>query len=511
MVRHRSKKLFLIASAAMLIAQPQASGQLVGRHHHEHHIGNVSCAVGNCPTNVLTYGYFRENWRRWPEQTPEPQSRALTPFVIPDRVPFKPIVPDARDEASQRTRNRQPIQARPEDAGTGSSPQSSAPSTNNSQQTLDFGSLPDDTTPPGTTAPDATLPGDISDPATETTPAPADESTTPATDDDIFSSPDPLPESPAETEEEDEFDLDLLDLGEKSERGDRVASLNEQDGNESNVRTISAEVEIATTAPATASSSADGSAQIAPTQTQQPAHPAASRTPQQGQLLHPSQSIQQQPVAAHPQAPVARPTTLVVQPHPYIGQPLATAVQPQRFVGQPVATGVHPQAYVGQPVTTGVHPQAYVGQPVAAGVHPQAYVGQPVTAGVHPQGYVGQPVAAGVHAQAYPGQPATAFAHPATAATGQPSQLTTVNARPLGQVHHQVTQYDPRHNPLRFQGASGTAEPAVHPPTQNQPTAVAPAAELTTVEKVTVEIQEEPRKTERPRPTSGRRNPLRQR
>ena len=457
MVRHRSKKLFLIASAAMLIAQPQASGQLVGRHHHEHHIGNVSCAVGNCPTNVLTYGYFRENWRRWPEQTPEPQSRALTPFVIPDRVPFKPIVPDARDEASQRTRNRQPIQARPEDASTGSSPQSSAPSTNNSQQTLDFGSLPDDTTPPGTAAPDATLPGDISNPATETTPAPADESTTPATDDDIFGSPDPLPESPAETEGEDEFDLDLLDLGEKSERGDRVASLNEQDGLESNVRTISAEVEIATTAPATHSSSADSSAQIAPTQTQQPAHPAANRTPQQGQLLHPSQSIQQQPVAAHPQALVARPTTLVVQPHPYIGQPLATTVQPQRFVGQPVAAGVHPQAYTGQPVTT--------------------------------------------------------FAHPATAATGRPSQLTTVNARPLGQVHHQVTQYDPRHNPLRFQGAAGTAEPTVHPPTQNQPTAAAaaPAAELTTVEKVTVEIQEEPRKTERPRPTSGRRNPLRQR
>ena len=485
MVRHRSKKLFLIASAAMLIAQPQASGQLVGRHHHEHHIGNVSCAVGNCPTNVLTYGYFRENWRRWPEQTPEPQSRALTPFVIPDRVPFKPIVPDARDEASQRTRNRQPIQARPEDASTGSSPQSSAPSTNNSQQTLDFGSLPDDTTPPGTAAPDATLPGDISNPATETTPAPADESTTPATDDDIFGSPDPLPESPAETEGEDEFDLDLLDLGEKSERGDRVASLNEQDGLESNVRTISAEVEIATTAPATHSSSADSSAQIAPTQTQQPAHPAANRTPQQGQLLHPSQSIQQQPVAAHPQALVARPTTLVVQPHPYIGQPLATTVQPQRFVGQPVAAGVHPQAYVGQPVTAGVHPQAYVGQPVAAGVHPQAYTGQPVTT----------------------------FAHPATAATGRPSQLTTVNARPLGQVHHQVTQYDPRHNPLRFQGAAGTAEPTVHPPTQNQPTAAAaaPAAELTTVEKVTVEIQEEPRKTERPRPTSGRRNPLRQR
>ena len=457
MVRHRSKKLFLIASAAMLIAQPQASGQLVGRHHHEHHIGNVSCAVGNCPTNVLTYGYFRENWRRWPEQTPEPQSRALTPFVIPDRVPFKPIVPDARDEASQRTRNRQPIQARPEDASTGSSPQSSAPSTNNSQQTLDFGSLPDDTTPPGTAAPDATIPGDISNPATETTPAPADESTTPATDDDIFGSPDPLPESPAETEGEDEFDLDLLDLGEKSERGDRVASLNEQDGLESNVRTISAEVEIATTAPATHSSSADSSAQVAPTQTQQPAHPAANRTPQQGQLLHPSQSIQQQPVAAHPQALVARPTTLVVQPHPYIGQPLATTVQPQRFVGQPVAAGVHPQAYTGQPVTT--------------------------------------------------------FAHPATAATGRPSQLTTVNARPLGQVHHQVTQYDPRHNPLRFQGAAGTAEPTVHPPTQNQPTAAAaaPAAELTTVEKVTVEIQEEPRKTERPRPTSGRRNPLRQR
>ena len=485
MVRHRSKKLFLIASAAMLIAQPQASGQLVGRHHHEHHIGNVSCAVGNCPTNVLTYGYFRENWRRWPEQTPEPQSRALTPFVIPDRVPFKPIVPDARDEASQRTRNRQPIQARPEDASTGSSPQSSAPSTNNSQQTLDFGSLPDDTTPPGTAAPDATIPGDISNPATETTPAPADESTTPATDDDIFGSPDPLPESPAETEGEDEFDLDLLDLGEKSERGDRVASLNEQDGLESNVRTISAEVEIATTAPATHSSSADSSAQVAPTQTQQPAHPAANRTPQQGQLLHPSQSIQQQPVAAHPQALVARPTTLVVQPHPYIGQPLATTVQPQRFVGQPVAAGVHPQAYVGQPVSAGVHPQAYVGQPVTAGVHPQAYTGQP----------------------------ATTFAHPATAATGRPSQLTTVNARPLGQVHHQVTQYDPRHNPLRFQGAAGTAEPTVHPPTQNQPTAAAaaPAAELTTVEKVTVEIQEEPRKTERPRPTSGRRNPLRQR
>ena len=457
MVRHRSKKLFLIASAAMLIAQPQASGQLVGRHHHEHHIGNVSCAVGNCPTNVLTYGYFRENWRRWPEQAPEPQSRALTPFVIPDRVPFKPIVPDARDEASQRTRNRQPIQARPGDASTGSSSQSSAPSTNNSQQTLDFGSLPDDTTPPGTTALDATLPGDTSDPATETTPAPATESTAPATDDDIFGSPDPLPETPAETQDEDEFDLDLLDLGETSERGDRVASLNEQDSVESDVRTISAEVEVATTAPATPSSSAGSSAQLAPTQTQQPVHPAANRTPQQGQLLHPSQAIQQQHVAVHPQAPVARPTTLVVQPHPYIGQPLTTTIQPQRFVGQPVAAGVHPQAYTGQPATT--------------------------------------------------------FAHPAIAVTGQPNQLTTVSARPLGQVHHQVTQYDPRHNPLRFQGASGAAEPIVSQPIQNQPkaTAAAPAqaAQLTTVEKVTVEIQEESQKTERPRPTSGRRNPLR--
>ena len=485
MVRHRSKKLFLIASAAMLIAQPQASGQLVGRHHHEHHIGNVSCAVGNCPTNVLTYGYFRENWRRWPEQAPEPQSRALTPFVIPDRVPFKPIVPDARDEASQRTRNRQPIQARPGDASTGSSSQSSAPSTNNSQQTLDFGSLPDDTTPPGTTALDATLPGDTSDPATETTPAPATESTAPATDDDIFGSPDPLPETPAETQDEDEFDLDLLDLGETSERGDRVASLNEQDSVESDVRTISAEVEVATTAPATPSSSAGSSAQLAPTQTQQPVHPAANRTPQQGQLLHPSQAIQQQHVAVHPQAPVARPTTLVVQPHPYIGQPLATPVQPQRFVGQPV--------------TAGVHPQGYVGQPVAAGVHPQGYVGQPIATGVHPQGYTGQP--------------ATTFAHPAIAVTGQPNQLTTVSARPLGQVHHQVTQYDPRHNPLRFQGASGAAEPIVSQPIQNQPkaTAAAPAqaAQLTTVEKVTVEIQEESQKTERPRPTSGRRNPLR--
>ena len=471
MVRHRSKKLFLIASAAMLIAQPQASGQLVGRHHHEHHLGNVSCAVGNCPTNVLTYGYFRENWRRWPEQAPEPQSRALTPFVIPDRVPFKPIVPDARDEASQRTRNRQPIQARPEDASTGSSSQSSAPSTNNSQQTLDFGSLPDDTTPPGTTALDATLPGDTSDPATETTPAPATESTAPATDDDIFGSPDPLPETPAETQDEDEFDLDLLDLGETSERGDRVASLNEQDSVESDVRTISAEVEVATTAPATPSSSAGSSAQLAPTQTQQPVHPAANRTPQQGQLLHPSQAIQQQHVAVHPQAPVARPTTLVVQPHPYIGQPLATAVQPQRFVGQPVTAGVHPQGYVGQPIATGVHPQGYTGQP------------------------------------------ATTFAHPAIAVTGQPNQLTTVSARPLGQVHHQVTQYDPRHNPLRFQGTSGAAEPIVSQPIQNQPkaTAAAPAqaAQLTTVEKVTVEIQEESQKTERPRPTSGRRNPLR--
>ena len=488
MVRHRSRKLFLIASAAMLIAQPQASGQLVGRHHHEHYVGNVSCAIGNCPTNVLTYGYFRENWRRWPEETPEPQSRALTPFVIPDRVPFKPIIPDARDEASQRIRNRQPIQAGPEDASTGFSPRSSAPSTDNSQQNLDFDTLPDDTTVPDTTVPDITLPGDTTEPATEATPAPG-EPTTPATDDDIFGSPDPLPETPAETEDEDEFDLDSLDLGEKRKRRDRITSLNENDGVGGNVRPISAEVEIPTTTPATPSLSKGGSPQFAPTEALQPLHPSTHGTPQQGQRLHPSQSIQRRPVtaqptpfAAQPQVLPARPTALTVQPQPYIAQPVATAVQPQRFVGQPIATAVQPQRFVGQPVATAVQPQSFAGQPAAA------------------------------------------LAHQATTASGQPNQLTTVDARPLGQVHHQVSQFDPRRNPLRFQETSGTTEPVVSQPVLNQPavaratpvaraadSAPAQAAQVTAVEKVTVEIKEVAPQKVRPRISSGRRNPLRQR
>ncbi len=105
-----------------------------------------ACGLRSCPPKALTYGYYHENWRRWPEEPGGPAASAMSPFAVPDRSAPAGETPDARDEASQVPRQRKSVPATPEDAdvplpgkapaapsGTGGSPQPGAAATSRDQ------------------------------------------------------------------------------------------------------------------------------------------------------------------------------------------------------------------------------------------------------------------------------------------------------------------------------------------------------------------------------------------
>ncbi|MDG2384138.1 MAG: hypothetical protein P8N76_20885 [Pirellulaceae bacterium] len=214
MVKHLSGKLILVASAAFVVGHQEVSGQ--HGFHKNPPVESASCAIGQCPTNFLTYGFFQENWRRWPEESAREiaaaKSSALNPFVIPDRNKISPIIPNSRDEAVQVPRKRKPIEATAEDASVQSIGQPSAPAPvpNDNNGLMELEGLPSEV--PGT---EPGVPG------TEPIPEIPDGNNLfgPSDDDTLEPSEPKEPEST-----EDEFDFDSLDLSNDSQRQQRAGS-----------------------------------------------------------------------------------------------------------------------------------------------------------------------------------------------------------------------------------------------------------------------------------------------
>ena len=230
MVKHLTGKLVLVASAAIVAGHQELSGQEYSYHtqpvdNHTQRVDNSSCAVGHCPTNFMTYGFFHENWRRWPEDTSVEQSSALNPFVVPDRDTPRPLIPSPRDEASQFLRKRTPIEATPEDARTDSSGPST-PSTPPSGGDSGFMGL-------------EALPSDEPD----TGNGPLDIPDLPNNDSIFGPSDDSAPGSSLPEESEEEFDLDSLDLSEEQSRSDHVTTTSDSIRGQQGNRTTSVQVE----------------------------------------------------------------------------------------------------------------------------------------------------------------------------------------------------------------------------------------------------------------------------
>ena len=214
MVKHLSGKLILVASAAFVVGHQEVSGQ--HGFHKTPPVVNQSCAIGNCPTNFLTYGFFQENWRRWPEESAREiaaaKSSELNPFVVPDRNEFGPIIPNSRDEAVQTPRNRKPIKATAEDANVQAVEPSRvpAPTPDSSGGLMDLEGLPSETPDRATE-----LPQTDSIPETPE----SNDLFGPLDDDTLEPS---VPQEPAESE--DEFDFESLDLSNDSQRRPQASS-----------------------------------------------------------------------------------------------------------------------------------------------------------------------------------------------------------------------------------------------------------------------------------------------
>ncbi len=124
----RAHALWMIV---VLIALPArvGSAQIFARVSHDAAAAaNAACGFRPCPPKALTYGYYHENWRRWPEESPVSQLGELSPFVVPDRTAAPTAeTPDPRDEASGIFRKRSPVSASPQDAQAPMPNRSAAP------------------------------------------------------------------------------------------------------------------------------------------------------------------------------------------------------------------------------------------------------------------------------------------------------------------------------------------------------------------------------------------------
>jgi hypothetical protein len=138
---------------------------------------NVSCQLSSCPPKVLTWCYYHEHWRRWPEEPPRVPPEVLSPFVRPDRaVPFA-VPPDLRDEDSLAPRRQRPARTEvPGATGPGSQPPQATPqptpqpTPGPSQAPAEQPQLPGDLPfglPAETPRPEAEIPPDDSRPADE--------------------------------------------------------------------------------------------------------------------------------------------------------------------------------------------------------------------------------------------------------------------------------------------------------------------------------------------------------
>ena len=223
MLGHQSGKLLLIASLALLTSGEAVNAQIFVRQpHHDKHVPEPWCGLQGCPAKAETFGFFRENWRRWPDESPDMMD-ALSPFVTPDRDVPDTIVPDARDEASQVQRQRTPVRSPgagftpppetglPDTSEPETGPIDPVPGNSNSDLPNGLGELED-----GGAFPSGDLPADDVSDAFPSGDLPADdldEPGLPIDDDENIFEPDandPLNDLPGLNEGElEEYDLDL--------------------------------------------------------------------------------------------------------------------------------------------------------------------------------------------------------------------------------------------------------------------------------------------------------------
>ncbi len=192
---------------------------------------NVGCDAG-CQPRSTSYGYYLENWRRWPEEPSTPSiTPKLSPYAVIPRATNAPKseIPDSRDEVAPRQRHAPSTgaapavpsspAASPSPAATQTSPPPPAAQPAPSEAT--------DVAPPSElpNAPSAELPSDEPSPAGDELPSadalPAD-SGLPSDDEPMFPTPteedlSPLPDAAA-PEGEDELLDGLPDLDSESRR-----------------------------------------------------------------------------------------------------------------------------------------------------------------------------------------------------------------------------------------------------------------------------------------------------
>jgi len=111
MVRRIHRALFMTGGLVSLLSSWTVDAQTMrplGLHPET--VAQSTCELGNCQPRTLSYGYYRENWRRWPEEPSTPTvTNSLSPYAKPtlDRLSVpQSVVPDPRDEASPNQRNR---------------------------------------------------------------------------------------------------------------------------------------------------------------------------------------------------------------------------------------------------------------------------------------------------------------------------------------------------------------------------------------------------------------------
>jgi hypothetical protein len=184
---------------------------------------NASCGLLSCPPRALTYGYYHEHWRRWPEEPGQAElTEALSPFTRRDGGLPAVQVPPASEEDSMVPRLKKSTgtaTSEPAPGGGTSQPSPGAGATNEPPSTViqpqaDNSDLPADL--PGSPGPQPTessggffpptdvpqLPAGGAEPGTESTLPPAESNQLPPAD--------PFNDEPADsgTQEEDVFDLD---------------------------------------------------------------------------------------------------------------------------------------------------------------------------------------------------------------------------------------------------------------------------------------------------------------
>jgi hypothetical protein len=112
MLRQNHRNALMLACLSTMMPGAIAMGQIFTRTAPEVVMEEVpatgnACGMRPCPPRALTYGYYHEHWRRWPEELQPGATPSLTPYATPPADAPKAETPDPRDEGSVAPRRRQ--------------------------------------------------------------------------------------------------------------------------------------------------------------------------------------------------------------------------------------------------------------------------------------------------------------------------------------------------------------------------------------------------------------------